>query len=319
MKNINDIIIRRLIDRRQINKAVRENPELRIKTDDGIYEQKIINIAEYAASEENNIKIIMLAGPSGSGKTTTANMLKRRFGLMGISSDIISLDHFYLKPEKFPKNPDGTPDFESVYALDLELMHKCFIELISSGESTIPYFSFSGGGRIGSRDIKIAKNGVVVVEGIHALNPLIIETLPADSLLKIYVSVESGIFEDDELIFSPRDLRLVRRMIRDSIFRNATVERTLEMWDGVIRGEKEYLYIHKDTADVDINSMHSYEPCLFKNRALKLLEDVDESSPFYGKVSELIKAIKPFEALDEDLVPPPSLLREFIGGGIYDY
>lgn len=319
MKDINDIIIRRLIDRRQINKAIKDNPEARIKTDEEIYDDKIVSITRYAASEENNIKIIMLAGPSGSGKTTTANMLKRRFGIMGISSDIISLDHFYLSPDKFPKDPDGEPDFESVYALDLELMHKCFIELITNGESTIPYFSFTGGGRVGSRQIKIAKNGVVVVEGIHALNTLIIDTLPADSLLKLYVSVESGIFEDDELILSPRDLRLIRRSIRDSIFRNATVERTLEMWDGVIRGEKEYLYIYKDTADVDINSMHSYEPCLFRNRALKLLKDVEENSPFYGKVSELIKAIEPFEPLEEDLVPPPSLLREFIGGGIYDY
>ena len=319
MKDINDIIVRRLIDRRQINRAIKENPESRIKMDDGIYNEKMVNIAGYAASAENNIKIIMLAGPSGSGKTTTANMLKRQFSLMGVSSDIISLDHFYLSRDKMPKAPDGEPDFESVHSLDLELMHKCFIELINDGESDIPYFSFKDGGRVGSNRVKIAKNGVAVVEGIHALNPLIVEALPSDSLLKLYVSVESGIFEDDELVLSPRDLRLVRRMIRDSLFRNAPVELTLDMWDGVIRGEKEYLYMHKDSADMDINSMHSYEPCLFRNRAIKLLEEVKPDSSFYQKAASLIAALRPFEPLDEVLVPPPSLLREFIGGGIYDY
>ncbi len=316
---MNQIIYRRLIDRRQINRAVTDNPEARIKMDDEIYEDKMIKIADYVASPENNIKIIMLAGPSGSGKTTTANMLRRRLGLIGVSADIISLDHFYLGPAKMPKGPDGEPDFESVHALDLELMHECFINLINKGKCTIPKFSFKDGGRVGSIEVALSKNGVAIVEGIHALNPLIVGTLPADSLLKIYVSVESGVFEDDELVLSPRDLRLIRRMVRDQIFRNATVERTLEMWDGVIRGEKEYLYAHKDTADLDINSMHSYEPCLFRDRAMKLLGYVDSSSPFYLKVRNLMSAIEPFESLDEDLVPPQSLLREFIGGGIYEY
>lgn len=310
---------KRLIDRRQINRALIDNPELRIDIDDGIYEDKIVKISEYVASSENNIKIIMLAGPSGSGKTTTANMLCRRFGFMGVDAKVISLDHFYLSNEKMPLDANGNPDFESVYSLDLELMHDSFINLISKGVCAVPKFSFRGGGRLGIEDISVSENGVAVVEGIHALNPLIVSTLPDDSLLKLYVSVESGVFEDDETVLSPRDLRLVRRMVRDSIFRNARAERTLSMWDGVIRGEKEYLYVHKDTAELDINSMHSYEPCLFRNRALELLDEVGPDSPYYEKARSLAAAIAPFEPLDDKLVPPQSLLREFIGGGIYEY
>ena len=314
-----NILIRRLVDRRQINRAINEEPATRVKIDDEIYENKIRRITEFVAREENDFRIIMLAGPSGSGKTTTAKILQRYLEERDIHSEVISLDHFYLGTDKMPKGPDGAPDFESIYALDLPQMNECFMSLISDGTCVVPKFSFRTKGINGNVQVALGDKGIAIVEGIHALNPLIIEKLPGHHLLKMYVSVESGIFEDDELLLSPRDIRLVRRTVRDSIFRNAEAAHTLSMWPGVVRGEKDYLYPHKETADININSMHSFEPCLFRNRAIELFGSVQPEDIGYDDAQRIMQALGPFVALDERIVPGDCMLREFIGGGTYKY
>lgn len=278
------------------------------------YNNKIEAIAKIIA-ESHRREIVMLAGPSSAGKTTTAKKLRKALAEKGIKSHTVSLDDFYVDNCDAPRFPDGTPDFETVDALDIKCFEKTMKQLLSEGEAVLPEFDFLTGARkpVGNR-LCLDDSDVIIVEGLHALNPVITKNLPQDMLMKIYINVSSRIYDKgDNIILNKRNLRFIRRMVRDSKFRGNTVEETFKMWISVRYGEDAYLFPYKDNADFRINTIHLYEPCILKDEAIKLLECVDKSSEFYKESQRLIKNLNKFPSVNSSVVPEDSLLREFIG------
>ncbi|MBQ7121614.1 MAG: nucleoside kinase [Clostridia bacterium] len=274
--------------------------------------------ADAAASEifgDKSKKIVMLAGPSSSGKTTTAKILSEDIKALGGRAYTVSLDDFYHPHSVgYPLDENGKPDYECVEALDIELLHAKLGELAENGKSILPVFDFKTGERINNaKTIELRENDVIIVEGLHALNPVITDTLSEKNLYKIYVSVSSRVYnENGEVLLSKRDLRFIRRMVRDFSFRSTPVERTFEIWQSVTRGEDKYLFPFEDRADVKINSFHPCEPCVFAQRAINLLGDV-EKEEYKEKAQRLINTLSLFEKTDYSLLPADSLLREFTG------
>lgn len=288
-------------------KELIENAEKRY---DGILEEIVKKI-----KDDSEKKIVMLAGPSGSGKTTTANKIKEKLAEYGHVAYTVSLDDFYKNIGTGPKNDDGTYDFESIDSLDVDSIHKALKELIENNESELPLFDFMTGKRKTEKNIiKLQKDDVIIVEGLHALNPRIIETLPDKNLFKIYISVRSRIYDENEdVVLSKRNLRFIRRMIRDFKFRNSPVEHTYSLWPKVTEGEDRYLFPFEDNADFKINSIHIYEPCVFKKEAIELLSDVEKTSPNFENANMLINNLEKFPEIKKSAVPENSLLREFLG------
>lgn len=297
----------------KINEALKANPNAVISQDEERFHGQLNKLAKAIMQNKNN-KIILLSGPSGSGKTTSSKILKNIFESNGVDTAIISLDNFYKKPEDMPKLPSGQPNFESVHSIDTDEIHDDFTELIEHGSCDIPVFDFSRGKRIEKAEhIQLRPGGLAIVEGIHALNPLISQALPKENLFSVYISIENG-YENEagDLKLHGRDLRLIRRLVRDYKYRNSTAENTLKMWPGVIHGEDRYLFPNKDRADYTINSLHSYEAAVFKHEALQLLADIDKTSEYYKYIKDIVNTLPLFLSLSPDLVPGNSLLHEFI-------
>ncbi len=278
------------------------------------YQEKL-SAAAAQLDEAGGHEIILLAGPSSSGKTTTASLLTKRLNAYGRNVFTISLDDYYRNAEEAVRDADGNPDFESVEALDIPLLTDNLQEMIEKGRTEKPVFDFMVGKRKPERQlIEIGEGDVVVVEGLHALNPLITSNLPEKSLFKIYVNLNSRIYrQDGKIVLNKRNIRFVRRMVRDYQFRNSSVENTFQLWEKVLEGEEKYLFPYKDTADIKINSLYLYEPCVLKERAIALLRQVPNGTAWYGEACALIHALKQFTSIPERLVPPQSLLREFLG------
>lgn len=302
-----------------INSLALNNPnELIVRAEQSYYNEidsifnKIIN--------NNNCKIVLLAGPSGSGKTTSAHILKTKLDAAGKNAKVVSLDHFFLSAEKMPKQDNGDPDFESVYSLDVPLIHKCLNELITIGITTIPVFSFKTKSReeVG-HIVDITDGGILIVEGLHALNPVLTDKLNSKNLFKIYISVNCTVVDDNgNRLLSSRQMRLIRRMSRDYIYRNTTAVNTLKLWTSVVKGEEKYLYPFKEKADVLLKTYHCYEPCIFKNIILNLLCDLPVTADNYNYIMAAKNSLEKFVSIDADLVPNSSLIREFIPGGDFE-
>ena len=262
-------------------------------------------------------RIILLAGPSASGKTTSAALLTKRLAALGSRAVTVSLDDFYKERQDAPSGADGMPDYESVHALDLDEMHRCFFELVETGRSALPLFDFASGGLRAAqrRELALGAGDVIIVEGLHALNPLIAEALPAPSLFKIYISVSTRLHNHlGATVFSKTQLRFLRRMVRDYQFRASSVENTYQLWQNVLRGEEEYLFPFRHTADVRINSMHAYEAGVLRGMAQPLLRQVTADSRYAADAAQLCAKLDAVAPLEAALVPEGSLLREFIGG-----
>lgn len=278
------------------------------------YHAKVCGVARKIFDDKSK-KIVMLAGPSSSGKTTTAELLSKMIGYMGGRAYTVSLDDFYHPHSVgYPLDENGKPDYECVEALDIELLHLCFGELIRKGKADLPVFDFQTGERINNaKKVELSENDVIIVEGLHALNPVITETLNEKSLFKIYVSVSSRVYEEDgSVLFSKRDLRFIRRMVRDYSFRSTSVDRTFEIWQSVMRGEDKYLFPFETNADVRLDSFHACEPCVLSERAIKLLSTVSVVE-YKEKSDLLINKLNLFKNIDYSILPEDSLLREFTG------
>lgn len=278
------------------------------------YHSRVSETAEVILNDKSR-KLVMLAGPSSSGKTTTARLLSEKLLSMGAVSYTISLDDFYHpRSVGYPLDENGKPDYECVEALDIELMHKCFGELLEKGRAEFPVFDFQSGERINNaKKVELSEKGVIIVEGLHALNPVITETLDENSLYRIYVSVSSRVHDMvGDVLLSKRDLRFVRRMVRDFDFRSTSVDRTFEIWQSVMRGEDKYLFPYEGNADVKINSFHACEPCVLSGKAIKLLKTVTDEE-YKEKALLMIDKLSLFRKADYTLLPEDSLLREFTG------
>ena len=278
------------------------------------YHNQVFDVAEKIIGNKNK-KIIMLAGPSSSGKTTTANLLSQRLNGMGVKTATVSLDDFYHpRSVGYPLDEDGKPDYECVEALDIGLLHSCFGELVKNGVAMFPVFDFHSGERINNaKTIELSENNVIIVEGLHALNPVITENLDSNKLYKIYVSVSTRVYDDGgEVLLSKRDLRFVRRVVRDFSFRSTSVERTFEIWQSVMRGEDKYLFPFESHADIKLNSFHACEPCVLSQKAVNLLKTVS-SDEYRSKSGQMIEKLNLFKTIDCSMLPADSLLREFTG------
>ena len=271
------------------------------------------------AQDPSRAKILMLSGPSASGKTTTSFKLRQALAERGIHSVAISMDDFFRGREDAPSLPEGGRDFESLRALDLPLLETTLATLVSGGPARIPVFNF----RLGRREERmrtevLGPDSVAIVEGLHALDPAVTGGIPAGHMLRVYVSVSSDFVDQaGEPVLTAREMRLIRRTVRDNRFRASPPERTLEMWDSVCRGEDLYVRPFKKYADITVNSTFRCEPCLFAALAGKLFRRVPADSPFYERACHAARQLGTFEPMPLELVPPSCLLREFLGGSLY--
>lgn len=303
----------------KINSAAFKDPKGFVETAERQYDNELNGLVDRIIKNKE-YKIVLLAGPSGSGKTTTAHILKRKLIGSGYFAEVISLDHFFLPIDKMPLQDNGEADFESVYSLDIPEIHRCFEELIKMSKTEIPVFSFEKVGREDKRHpIDISKGGILIVEGLHALNPVLTDKLNRDSLFKIYISVNRSVVDDDgNRLLSSRQMRLIRRMSRDHLYRNTDALGTLKLWTSVVKGEEKYLYCFKETADVKLATFHSYEPCVFKDIILKLLENLPQTADNYEYIMQVKKSLLKFNSIDLKYIPQTSLIREFTPGGEYE-
>lgn len=302
----------------KINEAAK-NPQELIKISEEQYIKEVYSAAQKIA-DDDRIKIVSLAGPSGSGKTTTAHILCDRLEQLGEKTIVVSLDDFYLPDDKLPVLENGKKDIESVNALNIPLINKCFNEIITSGKTMLPRFDFAKKQSVlNGRIADIGERGIIIAEGLHALNPLITDLVPRENIFKMYISINCSI-EDayGEQLLSSRQLRLVRRSLRDSIFRGTSITQTLKLWHGVVEGERKYLYCFKNSADVKIKTLHPYEPCVYRNDFLKLKNDVTPDTVGYEYFMRTVNAIEKFDSIDSKFIPKTSLIREFIGNGKYN-
>ncbi len=299
----------------EINKAVKNDASQFVLSCEKEYSDKI-NEAVENILDDNIIDIVMLAGPSSSGKTTTAAKIAEGIKRGGRNAYRISLDDFYLNRDDIPINSDGLPDYENLSALELPLIKDTFNSLIHKREADLPVFNFNTGRREETgTHIILDKNDVIIVEGIHALNPVITADTDTNHVYNIYINASSRLVTENtgRVLLTKRDVRFVRRMIRDYNFRGSTVDNTYFLWAGVRKGEDRFIFPFKKNADFIINTFHPFEPCIFKNEAVRLLELIDEDSPYSDEAARLKESISRFDSLDKSLLPENSLLREFIG------
>ena len=289
-------------------------PEEFIAKCENRYYSSLKNVVERIVSFSGRC-LVMLAGPSSSGKTTTARILTELLGEQGRNAIVVSLDDFYREQSETPKFEDGSPDFETVHALNVPQIIECLHTLIDTGECLMPVFDFiTKMPKQNAKHLKIGEKDIVIVEGLHALNPLITEPLMDEDMLKLYVSVSSRIYNSDgQVEFTKRDIRFIRRMVRDYRSRSSSVEFTFYLWKGVRRGEDEYLFPYTKNADIKIDSIHPYELCIYRDYAIKLLMHIDEKSEYYETAQKYINKLSAFVSKSDSLVPENSLLHEFIG------
>lgn len=319
MKNFDNSYSKFVIGLDQINEAAVKYPEEFILNMENKYKKEISCAVDSILSMQPVCKIIMLAGPSGSGKTTTSHMIIDELKMRGKQAVIISLDDFYKGNGNAPLTNDGQLDYEAVEALNIDQIKECINGLMNDGCCDVPQFDFKqkAPGKE-KRHIELLKDGIAIVEGIHGLNPMFTTDLSSDGILKIYISVKQGLNDYNGEIFSRKDIRLVRRLVRDFNHRESDAEVTFSMWDNVCRGE--FLYIHpfKRTSDITINSIHTYEPCVLTHTGISLLNSIQEESPYFYFAKKVLSGLERFYPIDSKFVPKTSLIREFIGGGIYE-
>lgn len=298
----------------QINDGAVNCPERMIGEVEDSYHEHLHSIARNIRERHENVRIVMLAGPSSSGKTTTARLLCRYLSEFGGKAHIISLDDFYRGRGLAPVLPNGNYDYESVEALNVERVIDCLKAVTSAGSFSMPRYNFSlGRPEETERQYVIGPGDVVIVEGIHGLNPVFTRGLPAESCVKLYVSVKQQIKDANGEVISPMDLRLVRRIVRDIQFRSTTAEHTISMWPEVVEGEDKYIRPYRISADYTVNSIHIYEPCVLRTVAIPLLREIAADSPNYRKARDLESRLMRFEPVSAALVPENSMLREFLG------
>lgn len=298
------------------------NNELRniIMVSEGLHEKKIANIADNI-SNRKDIKIVLIAGPSSSGKTTFANRLSIQLRVNGLIPIPLSLDNYFVNRIDTPKDENGDYDYESIYALDLKLLNEDLEKLMSGEETSLPTYNFKTGEKEWKDyKVKLPKNGVLILEGIHGLNPNLISSQLNSNVFKIYISALTQLNIDNHNRISTTDVRKVRRIVRDSLSRGYKAEDTLKMWKSIKKGEKNNIFVYQEEADVAFNSTLVYELGVLKPYALKELNKINEDSSVYSEAIRLKSFLSFFKEIDIDEVPKNSLLREFIGGStFYEY
>lgn len=279
-------------------------------------EQKISEIAKAVKDNIENKKIILISGPSSSGKTSFAKRLQLHLKVLGISAVSISLDNYYKENEDIPLNRDGKPDFESLEAIDYKLFNEHVKQLIDGKEVLLPIYDFGNEhSKVSSAvSMQLENDEVIIVEGIHGLNPKLTENIADEHKYKIYCSALSALSRDDGVRIKSRTTRLLRRLIRDYYFRNADYKMTFEMWPHVEEGSEKNIFPYTDSADIIFNSSLLYELAVYQKFFDEVCGNVDENDKYYNTVCELRELVSAFKPIGTENTPPTSLVREFVGG-----
>jgi uridine kinase len=299
------------------NKVVDGDIVNMIRVAEALHEKKIAYIADMI-DDRKEVKIVLIAGPSSSGKTTFAKRLGIQLRVNGHIPVPVSLDDYFVNRELTPKDEHGEYDFESIYALDLELFNKHLNMLMGGEEVELPTFNFKTGSREWNGiKKKLPENGLLVIEGIHGLNDLLTSTIPAENKFKIYISALTQLNVDNHNRIATTNLRMIRRIVRDFLSRGYGGEKTLTMWPSIRRGEEKNIFVFQEQADVMFNSALVYELCVLKPFALEELSKIQPDSPVYYDAWKLKSFLNFFKEVDTNLVPENSILREFIGGSCF--
>lgn len=298
-----------------INMQAQNSPVEFIEKCEENFKQNIKVITDYILFNKENIKFIMLSGPSSSGKTTLSRIIKSELTKKGFFVEVMSLDDFYLGYNKVPLLEDGSHDFESIEYLDINKIHTAIREIQSKGFADIPIYDFSiMNPSKKKKRIEIPKNinSILIIEGLHALNPAITKILNKHEMLKIYVDVLGEVDGNTGTILTSNNIRFMRRVLRDYNYRDALPTRTVLMWKNVCRGERLYIREFENISDISVNSFHPYEPCIIAKKVHELLGSVPKQLSLGNEYVDLFYNLKKFTHIDESLVPSNSLLREFI-------
>ena len=290
-----------------------------INISEALQEKKIANIAEEIASRKG-VKLVLLAGPSSSGKTTSCKRLSIQLAVNGLKPLQISLDDYFVDREKTPKDASGEYDYESIYALDLDLINEQFNALFRGEEVELPKYDFqSGKSKNSGNKLKMNDNNVLVVEGIHALNPELTAHIPQEQIFRVYASALTTILLDNHNYIPTTDNRLLRRIIRDYKYRGVSAQETIHRWPSVRAGENKWIFPFQENADAMLNTAMLYELAVIKTQAEPLLQQVPENCEEYAEAYRLLKFLKYFKGIPYNNLPPTSLLREFLGGSSFHY
>ena len=303
-----------------INLKTVSDPKGFIEECDARYADLVNQAVEKILENRKNSPIILLSGPSGSGKTTTSMKIAEALEKRGIRTHYVGMDDYFKTVDSStPRTPDGELDLESPLCLDMDLLNRHFTQLAKGERIYVPKYEFSRRMRIQepSKSIKLHNDELVVFEGIHALNSMITDVHP--EAFKLYISARSDVVFRGSVVFKRTWFRLVRRLVRDYNFRGSDPQQTMSMWANVRRGELNYISPFKDKADFRFDTSFAYELPVFNHTATKLFQAVPEGIERFDELRKVLPALQLFGNIDESLVADDALIREFIGGGIYEY
>ena len=290
-----------------------------IQISEALQEKKIAKIADEIA-QRKGVKLVLIAGPSSSGKTTTCKRLSVQLAVNGIKPVNISLDDYFLDRDKTPRDENGDYDFEHLHALNLPLLNEQLTALFNGEEVELPRYNFQKGcSEWSGKKLQLKGNEVLVVEGIHALNPELTSEIPNDQIYRVYASALTTILLDNHNYVPTTDNRLLRRIIRDYKYRGVDAQETIRRWPSVRAGENKWIFPFQENADAMFNTAMLFELAVIKSQAEPLLEQVPENSKEYAEAYRLLKFLRYIRPIPETQIPPTSLLREFLGGSSFKY
>jgi len=290
-----------------------------INVSEALQEKKIAQMADEIAARKH-IRVVLLAGPSSSGKTTTCKRLSVQLLANGIKPVQISLDDYFVDRDKTPKDADGELDYESLYALNIPLLNQQFNALFRGEEVQLPKYNFQAGkSEPNGKRLRLNEQSILIVEGIHALNPELTAQVPEEQKYRIYASALTTILLDNHNYIPTTDNRLLRRIVRDNKYRGVSAAETIRRWPSVRAGENKWIFPFQENADVMFNTAMLFELAILKTQAEPLLEDVPENCDEYSEAYRLLKFLKYFASIPFKQLPPTSLLREFLGGSSFKY
>lgn len=291
-----------------------------IKVSEALHEKKIAEIATIITERHDKINIVLIAGPSSSGKTTFSKRLSVQLAVNGLHAIQISLDDFFVDRDHTPLDEHGAFDFEALEAIDIQFFNQLLLKLLNGETVEMPKFDFQSGERIFKGDtLTLAKDQILIIEGIHGLNPGLIPMIDPSETFKIFISALTQISIDEQTYVPTTDNRLLRRMIRDAKYRGYSASKTIQRWPSVRRGEDKYIFPYQENADIIFNSALVYELAVLKRYANILLKTVKENEAEYAEAVRLMIFVSYFNFIPETEIPPTSVLREFLGGSSFDY
>ena len=303
-----------------LNRAIAEGHSAQlIQVSEALQEKKIAQIADEIASRKE-VKMVLIAGPSSSGKTTTCKRLSVQLAVNGLRPVGISLDDYFVRRTETPRDENGDFDFEHLHALNIPLLNEQMNALLRGEEVELPRYDFqSGMSKPSGKRLQLKGNEVLVVEGIHALNPELTAQIPEEQKFRIYASALTTILLDNHNYIPTTDNRLLRRIIRDYKYRGVSAQETIRRWPSVRRGENRWIFPYQEHADAMFNSAMLFELAVIRGQAIPVLEQVPENCVEYAEAYRLLKFLRYIKPIPEEQIPPTSLLREFLGGSSFEY